>query len=209
MGDKAPTVHIINTCLLLPFVCILLLPSIKLERGLEQSAAKLRAETHLAPTARLLGALLRLPFERLHLESGLSLAAATPTGQPQTGQRQATPIRSARSDLQEEEQQQHTQVVLLAPSSEAQRAGFAQDSPAAAAYVEAPPSMAASTGGGAGETQPAGEQGALVAAEGTSSASALQSRNDLPAVRALNVKCEKNHMTVSAVGQLQGAHTQS
>lgn len=29
------------------------------------------------------------------------------------------------------------------------------------------------------------------------SASALQARNDLPAVRALNVKCEKNHMTVS------------
>lgn len=61
------------------------------------------------------------------------------------------------------------------------------------------------TSGVSGDVEPvlAPVEGQALATQGDSAAASAQSttslagRNDLPAVRALNVKCEKNHMTVS------------
>lgn len=207
--------------LLLPFLCIFLLPTIKLHQpqlelpppltstmtaDMELGQAGQQSERQhchheaAASFAHILAAILRLPLDRLRLQSGLPLASAATTA-----------AGASRSDLQEEEQ---THVMLSAPAE--QRASYAA---AAApvpvqlqgqhvAYVDAHGNEAGHQGGGehygaegaAGQEQqaPPDQLGALVAAEGsTSASSALQARSDLPAVRALNVKCEKNHMTVS------------
>jgi len=204
----------LHCLIVLPLLCIFLLPTLKLEAGMQLQPNRLgdqvdiRRGEEVATTSRIahfVAALLRLPIERIRLQAGLPLAAAA--------------LAPPKRDLQEEEQ---THVMLLAPAD--QRASYAAPTQAGhqhAAYLEAhppgePAHLAApgdpyATSGATGHPQQADEQssaagqvaeaqpmGALVGSEGSSSTSgSLQVRSDLPAVRALNVKCEKNHMTVS------------
>lgn len=213
--------------LLLPFVIVFLLPTIRLSpetAPLDHAissvgggcASSLLEASHLfgsptsGPTSDLLLALIRLPLDRIKLQwGGLALLA------------ESKEIISSKNDLQEEE----THMMLLAPAEHrssyapaggpAQTGGYhynqggggggsdagsqlhggeahAQVVPAPADYGpdSADQPMA---GPGQGESTVVAES----ANGAQNGASSLQTRSDLPAVRALNVKCEKNHMTVS------------
>jgi hypothetical protein len=200
--------------LLLPFIFVFLLPTIRLsprpgafERApMAASLSDMAAlgqhrllESTAGATGDLLMALIRLPFDKIRLQwsGGLVLAAETKE------------LMGAKSDLQEEE----THMMLLAPAEH--RSSYAPapgghhhygggepsggephgsaptpgsdygPDPADPAAPGGEPSVAAESAAGAGVGQHGG------------GASSLQARSDLPAVRALNVKCEKNHMTVS------------
>lgn len=185
--------------ILLPFLLILTLPSLTLRQPASDEAAHLQATKAGLSLSGLLVALLTLPFDRLRLESA-SLVGAL----------EAKEINS-KLDLQEEE----THAMLLAPddhrgsiytaaAGSQAPAGYAGPRGAQHAYATAggqaeaqggPPEYAGdeAQGGGAMDSVGSAEPSSSI----SSSGSGLQARNDLPAVRALNVKCEKNHMTVS------------
>lgn len=193
---KSPCERLLGV--VLPLIFAFILPTIKFDQQNEQTTAFHQNWPH-DVTSDFLLALVRLPIDRLRLESSLMLGA------------QAKEVTS-KQDLQEEETH-----MMVAPAGE-QRAnyvaaphqapgsghGYAPDTPAgshAAAELHthplpveyAPaPVEAEQAAGPAGDGGPAPTGGG-----GTGGGSALQARNDLPAVRALNVKCEKNHMTVS------------
>ena len=221
--------------LLLPFVFVFLLPTIKLSPESRTSSPKSPtggefAVTNLLETSRLFGtttggdlllALIRLPFDKMRLQMGAgSLVLAA----------ESKEIISSKSDLQEEE----THMMLLAPAEHRSSYGggggggpaqvnynpynqggdsgpqagepHAQAMPAPGDYGGPADSADQQNGGGSGGggNQAGGQGEATVSAEPASTgiglhneASSLQTRSDLPAVRALNVKCEKNHMTVS------------
>lgn len=176
-----------------------------------------------AAFGQLFVAILRLPFDRLRLVSGVTSFGAE-------AKEAAT---QSRQDLLEEE----THMQLIGPAGEHPRAAYlasgggtgtgsaaGQAMMLRSAQRSAGPEagyVPADSVHGAGESAASdyglaaadqGEGGPMGTVEGTSIAepgphmaagggsggsAGLQTRGDLPAVRALNVKCEKNHMTVS------------
>lgn len=141
---------------------------------------------------------------------------------------------SIKNDLQEEEQQTSHQTMALSPA-EARLAYLSSGVPghqSPSAYQRHyGPDAGGQSGdqGASGPNQPSydyagqpasaqepagaveGPSGSLVPVEGQAesggASSSLQARTDLPAVRALNVKCEKNHMTVSGCWRVNNAST--
>lgn len=197
----------------LPFVIALLLPtSIKLtiktsdQQQLLAPQHRLNQEADARPlmlhdTSELLLALVRLPFDRIRLQTSVGLSMGA----------HAKEIVSNKDEMQEEE----THMLLVAPaehrSSYLPAGGPQAYGPYGGETHQAggePHMQAIPAGGGGGPDyglandpmeQPQGGGGEVVA-ESTAAQqhnSALQTRSDLPVVRALNVKCEKNHMTVS------------
>lgn len=158
------------------------------------------------PLVDLLLSLIRLPLDRWRLDHAGLLA-------------QAREI-SAKHDLQGEEQQASPQS-MMAPaeprlayaSGQAATSGAYQSGPSVAYQRQLAPDPSQADQASAGyeyaaapgqaELEPAlamapvDGQALAGPAESASSAASLAGRSDLAAVRALNVKCEKNHMTVS------------
>lgn len=245
----------ISSFVLLPLLCIFLLPTLRLDdrevynnnnyhidelriikSDHQRDNLNLGTRSNIWPFGALLGALLKLPLDRLRLQSGLTLMASSATvHQQQQHLHHPRPHLlshlNQKSDLQEEEQTNSMQL-MLAPAQQAERRSSYGSTSGQQQYADgnvdlhtgpygttlandaesATVSVAHGGGGASAETSAGAEQqvsGALTAdgsnaaattaaAAATSSTSAImQARSDLPAVRALNVKCEKNHMTVS------------
>ena len=189
----------------MPFLILFLVrpPSARWETHREQGSQEgieTRRPTEPELVTELLASLMRFSLGRFRLQSGLQLA-------------EAKEIISSKSDLQEEEEQTHLMLVAPAehrsygpgaasgayaapegPQQQHQHQHQHQQQgephgPLPADYGEGPATVIEHGGGGEGSVE-----GPAPVATGSSQ---LQTRADLPAVRALNVKCEKNHMTVS------------
>lgn len=193
--------------LLLPLMIIFLLPSIRLnficppvdddgEHCLYNSSSGINFEERLLENSNLLWPLIKFPFDKMRLTltgSGLiNLVSAAKQQQ----------VRDSRMDLQEEETRQFEHLL-------AEHRGGGGSSSNNNNYP--PTRLMVSAVNSDNYEQPEGPSGdstgpALVGSEqpvansivtSATGGNQLETRNDLPAVRALNVKCEKNHMTVS------------
>lgn len=168
-------------------------------------------------TARLLLELVKLPLDRLQLQTGGLISGVY-------GREILIAGGKNNNDLQEEEQ---THMMLLAPPAEHRSSygsgghayvhdsghptGQAHGEPIPAEYQaggasEQPDPQMAAPGVGSSSSEHQLHQhqtGVLVDPQSARPPpSALQTRSDLPAVRALNVKCEKNYMMVSVASQV-------
>lgn len=160
----------------------------------------------------LLMSLLSFPFDRLRLVSGLGAHAKEISNrqdlqEEETRQMLMAPAEHRSSYLAPPPQQQQQAVYHQSPHrGESEGVGVAQGGPQnqadlhQAEYAGGPQGeLPMETGAGLGpvEGTAMAEPAGSGAGSSSGSSTGLQTRGDLPAVRALNVKCEKNHMTVS------------
>lgn len=166
--------------ILLPLIIIISLPMLKVDPIERQE----HLQQQLLESSDFLIPLLRLPFDRLRLTSGLiSLVAAK------------VDINS-KQDLQEEETTHMLQAEHRLANNYAPVRSMVSAMPGSESNYdnnEGPNIMAA-------DDQPVANSMVSSSAASNINGGAPETRNDLPAVRALNVKCEKNHMTVSCFG---------
>jgi len=196
------------------------------------SSSSSSASSSLQMLGELLLALLRLPIHRFRLSSGLAIVSAKEISSKLDLQEEETHMmmlappaehRSLGPPVASAYQQQQHSAPMSARSAQraAELAHVYQPEPAqhlgAAAHQALDSSMHAAPAleypGAANEAssamEAAGGVGSVEAGEATGgqgsvsgASTGLQARSDLPSVRALNVKCEKNHMTVSGHNKL-------
>lgn len=208
--------------LLLPLLIVFLLPTIKLDyhnkhhhHHHQNAPADLQSPLLLMQAPSALLTLVRLPLDRLRFAIGLASGAdAFQIGERQDLQEEETMQLMSPGERRYAASphyvpsvtQYHRQPAAMRPPP--QRAtttqemaavypahGSVQDSDGPSGDVASVTSADPSTSPG---DQSMTAPGTVVeGGEGAHTSSSLQTRGDLPAVRALNVKCEKNHMTVS------------
>lgn len=208
------TFHQLFQSILLPFIILFLLPTLKLEnkqnlvKSINHSSQQdyysysfnqLQHQTVLSRTLKeILIPMITFPFDRLRFVSfGL------------IGQVSSKEINS-KHDLQEEET--HLQMLAPAEHRAANNNYHAHHHPLSQVNNNYNNQQGINSIGirspdyagnqvdqaeGVGSVESGEPTGALMANSAGNANNALESRSDLPYVKALNVKCEKNHMTVS------------
>lgn len=213
--------------LLLPLIFVFLLPTFRLEQREQSSWTPAQPEVLLSvlhetehTTGALLMELIRLPLDRIRLEAaGLMLGASAKEISTKAD------LQEEETHMLLLAPAEHRASYVAAPISGGPAHGYPHHQhhqhphhyesgesgqPQGEMHVQALPGgeyggsgAGAGDGGGTGEPVASGQVGGpgseatAISDTAVGQASALQARSDLPAVRALNVKCEKNHMTVS------------